>query len=329
MNKQIPMHKLFVVIFLLAQTSAAYSNEWVVRDAEIMGTTIHAEVWHQDKHIAQQVADLVIQTMHEVNQSMSPYIETSELSLINKNAASEVLPVTDELYAVIDRALYYSQATNGAFDITFASVGYLYDYRNAVRPTESDIQQQLQGVNYKHIVLDANNKTIHFKQPQVRIDLGGIAKGYAVDLAISRAQAYGVERIFVSAGGDTRIHGDRQGRPWVIGIRHPLNREKVIAKIPLVNEALSTSGDYERYFDEDGVRYHHIIDPKTGDSARKVHSVTILGPTAMDTDALSTSVFVLGAREGLALLESLEGIEGIIVDNEANLLFSSGLQNIE
>ncbi len=323
------MHKLFVVIFMLAQITTAYSSEWVVRDAEIMGTTIHTEVWHQDERIAQQVADLVIQTMHEVNQSMSPYIETSELSLVNKNAATEVLPVTDELYAVIDHALHYSQMTNGAFDVTFASVGYLYDYRNAVRPTKSDIQQQLQGVNYKHIVLDANRKTIHFKQPQVRIDLGGIAKGYAVDLAITRAQEHGVERIFVSAGGDTRILGDREGRPWVIGIRHPLNREKVIAKIPLVNEALSTSGDYERYFDEDGVRYHHIIDPKTGDSARKVHSVTILGPTAMDTDALSTSVFVLGAREGLKLLESLEAIEGIIVDNEANLLFSSGLQNIE
>lgn len=329
MNKQITMHKLFVVILMLALTSAAYSSEWVVRDAEIMGTTVHTEVWHQDESIAQQVADLVIQTMHEVNQSMSPYIETSELSLVNKNAVSEVLPVTDELYAVIDRALHYSQMTNGAFDVTFASVGYLYDYRNAVRPTKSDIQQQLEGVNYKHIVLDANRKTIRFKQPQVRIDLGGIAKGYAVDLAISRAQEHGVERIFVSAGGDTRILGDREGRPWVIGIRHPLDREKVIAKIPLVNEALSTSGDYERYFDEDGVRYHHIIDPKTGDSARKVHSVTILGPTAMDTDALSTSVFVLGAREGLELLESLEGIEGIIIDNEANLLFSSGLQNIE
>lgn len=323
------MYKLCVVIFVLAQLSPAYSSEWVVRDAEIMGTTIHTEVWHQNKRIAQQVADLVIQTMHEVNQSMSPYIETSELSLVNKKASSEVLPVTDELYAVIERAMHYSQTTNGAFDVTFASVGYLYDYRNAVRPTESDIRQQLQGVNFKHIVLDANSKTIHFKQPQVRIDLGGIAKGYAIDLAISRAQAHGVERIFVSAGGDTRILGDRQGRPWVIGIRHPLNREKVIAKIPLVNEALSTSGDYERYFDEDGVRYHHIIDPKTGDSARKVHSVTILGPTAMDTDALSTSVFVMGAREGLALLESLENIEGIIVDNEANLLFSSGLQNIE
>ena len=332
MNKLIAMKKLIAPLILaMVGSSPVLGGEWVIRDAEIMGTTIHTEVWHQDQQIAEKVAELVLETMHEVNQRMSPYLENSELSLINNKAASEQLRISEQLYSVINRSLHYSNITNGAFDITFASVGYLYDYRNALRPTESEIRKQLAGVNYQHIKLNENElgKTIHFEHQNVRIDLGGIAKGYAVDLAIERAQSHGVGQILVTAGGDTRILGDRNGRPWVIGIRHPLDKTKVIAKIPLVNEALSTSGDYERYFDEDGVRYHHIIDPKTGDSARKVHSVTILGPSAMDTDALSTSVFVLGADNGLALLESLAGIEGIIVDSEANLLFSSGLQNVE
>ena len=210
-------------------------------------------------------------------------------------------------------------------------MGYLYDYRKEIRPSKSDIQQQLAGINYRFIELDDSKpaKTIHFTRNNVRIDLGGIAKGYAVDLAIERAQRRRIEHILVTAGGDTRILGDRNGRPWVIGIRHPLDKKTVIAKIPLVNKALSTSGDYERYFDEDGVLYRHIIDPITGDSAREVHSVTVLGPSVMDTDALSTSVFVMGAKKGIELLESLEGVEGIVVDKDANLLFSSGLQNVE
>ena len=318
-----------ILFYFIFNISHLFAADWVVRDAEIMGTTIHTEVWHPDRALAEQAAELVLQTMHEVNASMSPYIETSELSLVNRQAADQPVKINNELYDVIRHSLQYSQLTQGAFDITFASVGYLYNYREQVRPNESAISEQLAGVNYRHIVIDQQARTIYFKRPKVRIDLGGIAKGYAVDLAIKRAQAVGVKNILVTAGGDTRILGDRLGRPWVIGIRHPLDKQKVIAKIPLVNEALSTSGDYERYFDEDGVRYHHIIDPKTGDSARKVHSVSILGPTALDTDALSTSVFVLGAKQGLELLESLDGIEGIIVDNDANLLFSSGLQNVE
>jgi thiamine biosynthesis lipoprotein len=320
---------VLIVAVSICSVTPVLSGEWVVRDAKIMGTTIHVEVWHEDVAIAEQAAARVLQTMEEVNQSMSPYIESSELSLVNREAALKVLPITKELYSVIDQSLEYSSKTSGAFDITFASVGYLYDYRESIRPDQAKLDEQLGGVNYQHIELNRSDRTIHFKHEAVRIDLGGIAKGYAVDLAVDRAQQLGIEHISVTAGGDTRILGDRLGRPWIIGIRHPMNKEKVIAKIPLVNEALSTSGDYERYFDEDGVRYHHIIDPKTGDSARLVRSVTILGPKAIDTDALSTSVFVMGPIKGLQLLESLQGIEGIIVGREGNLLFSSGLQNLD
>ena len=324
------MNKVLLINLLINLVCIQVSfAEWVVRDAEIMGTTIHTEVWHEDEQIAELAAERVLTIMEEVNQSMSPYIETSELSLLNMEAANNPIAVSPALFSIIQNALKYSDLTSGAFDITFASVGYLYDYRESVRPSKDMINKQLEGVNYRYLSLDPSANTVFFKHRDVRIDLGGIAKGYAVDRAIDAAKALGIENILVAAGGDTRIAGNRQGRPWIIGVRHPMDKKRIIAKIPLVNEALSTSGDYERYFDEDGVRYHHIIDPKTGDSARSVRAVTILGPHAIDTDALSTSVFVLGPEKGLELVESLAEIEAIIVNQQGNLLYSSGLQNIE
>lgn len=318
----------FLLSLLITSMHAGFADQWVVRDGQAMGTTIHTEVWHQDPQLAEQVADEVINIMNHVDQLMSPYIESSELSLVNRQASQAPVQISDELFKVIERSIFYSELTHGAFDITYASIGYMYDFREAIRPSRNQLDSHVQYINYKNIVLDPSDNSVFFRDPNVRIDLGGIAKGFAVDLAIEKAAQSGVENILVTAGGDSRILGDRAGRPWVIGIRHPMDKNRVIAKLPLADESLSTSGDYERYFDEDGVRYHHILDPKTGDSARDVRSVTILGPQAMDTDALSTSVFVMGPKKGLELLDRLPGIEGIIVDQNGNLLFSSGLQNL-
>ncbi|MEM8844801.1 MAG: FAD:protein FMN transferase [Pseudomonadota bacterium] len=321
----------FLNIFFLIMMILPYvhGNEWVVLDGEAMGTTIHTEVWHEDNEIAEKMAQEVMKIMEKVNQLMSPYIESSELALINREASQHPIKISSDLYDVLARSLHYSELTQGAFDITYASVGYLYNYRDSIRPNQEELASHIEAINYQNIVLNPEDYSVFFRQENVRIDLGGIAKGYAVDLSIERAKQLGIRNILVSAGGDSRILGDRLGRPWVVGIRHPINQDQVIAKIPLVDEALSTSGDYERYFDEDGIRYHHILDPKTGDSARSVRSVTILGPDAMDTDALSTSVFVMGPKKGIKLLDSLPKIEGIIVDQKGNLLFSNGLQNIE
>jgi thiamine biosynthesis lipoprotein len=318
----------FLLSLLITSMHAGFADPWVVRDGQAMGTTIHTEVWHQNQRLAEQVADEVINIMNHVDQLMSPYIESSELSLVNRQASQAPVQISDELFKVIERSIFYSELTQGAFDITYASIGYMYDFREAIRPSQNQLDSHVRYINYKNIVLDPSDNSVFFRDPNVRIDLGGIAKGFAVDLAIEKAAQSGIENILVTAGGDSRILGDRAGRPWVIGIRHPMDKNRVIAKLPLADESLSTSGDYERYFDEDGVRYHHILDPKTGDSARDVRSVTILGPQAMDTDALSTSVFVMGPKKGLELLDRLPGIEGIIVDQNGNLLFSTGLQNL-
>jgi len=159
----------------------------------------------------------------------------------------------------------------------------------------------------------------------MRIDLGGIAKGYAVDQSIVLLKGLGIKHAMVSAGGDSRLLGDKHGRDWLVGIRHPRKEQVAAIKLPLADIAVSTSGDYERFFISDGIRHHHIINPKTGDSARELMSVTIIGPKGVMTDALSTTVFVLGVSKGLSLIESLPDYSAIIIDAQFKTHYSSDL----
>jgi thiamine biosynthesis lipoprotein len=257
---------------------------------------------------------------------MSTYKDDSELSRINRLAAKQALVVNRELFNLIDRSLDFSKKTSGVFDITYSGVGRLYDYRKKKKPADKEIEKTLPLINYRHVLLDRSAKTIKFARPGVRIDLGGIAKGYAVDTSIDLLKVRGITSALVTAGGDSRLIGNKQGRPWMIGIRDPRNREDMIAVLPLMDEAISTSGDYERYFEKDGVRYHHIINPVTGRSAMKARSASVIGPDATTTDALSTSIFILGPKKGLALIESLPGIEAVVIDPSGKMHFSSGLE---
>ncbi|HSN51014.1 MAG TPA: FAD:protein FMN transferase, partial [Woeseiaceae bacterium] len=167
--------------------------------------------------------------------------------------------------------------------------------------------------------------TVRFKEQGVRINLGGIAKGYVVERGVDILRRHGVEDGVVTAGGDSRLLGDRRGRPWMIGIRDPRREGEVAMSVPLQDEAISTSGDYERYFDEDGIRYHHIIKPSSGRPVEGIHSATVIGPDAVMTDALSTSVFVMGVDDGLKLIGCLPDYEAIVIDAEGEIYYSTGL----
>ena len=266
--------------------------------------------------------------MERVNRLMSPYIEESQLSKINKYAHEGPIEVDSDLFLVIQKSLEVSELTQGAFDITYASVGHLFNYRKKVRPNDEELKQAKDLINYQNVILDNEKSTVYFAKQGIKIDLGGIAKGFAVDQSIDGLIELGIKHALVSAGGDTRILGDRLGRPWLVGIRHPEDPEKVAAMLPLQNEALTTSGDYERFFIEDGVKYHHIINPGTGKSASGLRSVSILGAEATTTDALSTSIFILGVEAGLELLDRLPDIEGVIIDQQGKLYYSEGLKKI-
>ncbi len=303
--------------------------QWLGDEQAIMGTSIRVELWQEDRAAGEAAIAAVMAEMRRIDRSMSPYIATSELSRINAEAASHPVVISQEMFDLIARSLALSTRTGGAYDITISSVGYLYDYRRHIKPSEADIQRALPGVNYRHITLDRDALTIRFARPGVRIDLGGIAKGHAVDACIALLQQRGIAHALVTAGGDSRIIGDRRGRPWMIGVRDPLHKDAMVAMLPLSESAVSTSGDYERYFEADGVRYHHILNPKTGHSASEVHSATIIADDATTTDGLSTSVFVLGPEQGMALVESLPGVEAVIVDKKGRLLYSRGLRRPE
>jgi thiamine biosynthesis lipoprotein len=327
MKKMPPRLSAACVAALLCLATPAHA-EWVRRVTDgIMGTRIIVELWAEDPGKAEQAIDAVLQELRHIDETMSTYKPTSEVSQVNDKAADGPMWISKELFDLLTTAKEYSVITEGAFDITYASVGYMYDFRKHVHPDEGQIAKALPAVNFRHVLLDPKNQTVQFSQKGVRIDLGGIAKGYSVDRGIDVLKNLGYTRMYVSAGGDSRIVGDRFGKPWIVGIRDPSKGEgEVITKIPLVNAAISTSGDYERFFEENGVRYHHIIDPHTGHSASKVRSATVIGPYATRTDGLSKTAFVLGPEKALEIYNRLDDIDAIIVKLDGTVVYSKGMQ---
>jgi len=314
----------FLLCLLLGVGQA--QAEWVNRVVEgIMGTRITVEVWADTPQQGNQSIDTVLTELRRIDAAMSTYKPNSEVSQVNAKAAQQPVRISAELFNLINQSLEFSRLTQGAFDITYASVGFKYDFIHRTAPDQATVNALLPAINYRHLKLDAKQQTITFTHPAVRIDLGGIAKGYAVDRAVQILRQQGITHAFISAGGDSYVLGDRQGRPWIVGIRDPDDASKVIAKLPLSNVAFSTSGDYERYFDDNGTRIHHIINPSSGRPASKVRSATIIAGSAIQTDGLSKTAFVLGAEAALKIYSQLPGVEAILVTPEGKVLYSQGL----
>ena len=316
------LHLIYLLILLLP---TCLNADWQKQEAAIMGTVITVELWHEDDNLGKDQVDSIMGEMRRIDALMSSYKPDSELSAVNAGAAKGPVTVSKELLEMLERALEYSDITSGAFDITYASAGQHYDYRNNKKPDKALLQAALPAINFRHVKIDKTASTVEFLHPDVRIDLGGIAKGYAVDRGMNILLQAGVTTALISAGGDTRVTGKRWDRPWHIGIRNPRDEGSIVSMIPLENSAISTSGDYERYFLEDGVRYHHILDPKTGSSTHEILSSSIIGQSATDTDALSTSVFILGVEKGMQLIDSIADTEAVLIDNHGDMHYSAGL----
>jgi thiamine biosynthesis lipoprotein len=320
----------FRLVFALALLTSilvptAAHADWITRDEAIMGTRCAVELWSDDKAKGEAAITSVFDDMKRIDRLMSTWKEDTEISKVNREGGTHPVKISRELFKLLQVSVEYSELTRGAFDITYASVGYLYDFKKGVHPDQKAIDQALPGINWRHMVLDEKKTTVFFTRPGMRIDLGGIAKGYSVDRGIEILQKQGITRAMVNAGGDTRIIGDRFGKPWVVGVRDPDHEGKVFLRLPLTDTAFSTSGDYERYFDENGKRFHHIIDPKTGDSARKCRSVTIISGNATRTDALTKSVFIMGPEEGIAFIDTLPDVDAVAVAPDGRVIYSKGL----
>ncbi|WGL15607.1 FAD:protein FMN transferase [Microbulbifer bruguierae] len=329
------IRRILFLSTLLCATGA--SAEWHYDKQAIMGTEVHLQFWYEDAEKAQVINRAVMDEFRRIDAQLSPYKKNSELTQVNRQAGQKEIAISEELAEILDKSLWYSEKTGGAFDITFATLGSLYNFRTGRQADQKTTDTLLPAVNYRLIKLDRKNLTLEFGDPRTKIDLGGIAKGYAVDRAVAILQEHGVQNASVSAGGDARLLGDKRGKPWLIGIRHPRDKSKNAAVIPLENTAISTSGDYERFFiDDEDHRVHHIFNPATGKPAEtdnsddtadsdKLISVSVIGPAGFDTDPLSTSVFVLGKQEGMALIENLVGFEAIVIDSNHRMFFTKGL----
>ncbi len=305
--------------------SAQLHAEWLSGNKKLMGTQVSVELWAEDRITGQAAIEAVFSEIERLDLMMNPWIPESELARINREASKSAVTTTAEIVEVVERALYYSKLSDGAFDISFASVGQYYDYREGKSPNEQELFEGRKNIDYRAIQLNVSERSISFSRIGLQIDLGGIAKGYAVDRGINILQRQGIESAVVAAGGDTRILGKLGDRPRTIGIRHPRKKDEFAVMIPLENTAISTSGDYERFFVKDGVRVHHILEPDTGRSSVGAQSVSVLAAHAIDSDALSTTTFVLGVKKGLALINSLPGVDAIVIDGQGRLHYSEEL----
>ncbi len=316
---------------LLLALSLPLAADWHEDQQDIMGTRVSVSLWHEDADQGRAALAAAMAEMRRIDAEFSPYIETSQLSRANRLAplasAEEPLAISPELALLLERSLHYGRLSEGAFDITYASLGRYYDYRRGQKPDDETRAELLPAINYRWVRLDAARHQVYFEHPRVYLDLGGIAKGYAVDRVADLLQRdHGVTQASVSAGGDSRVLGNRRGRPWLVGIRNPRSEDDIAITLPLEDCAISTSGDYERFFiDGQGIRVHHILNPRTGTSATGIASVTVIGPRGFDTDPLSTAVFVMGVEKGLALIDRLPDFDAIIITSAGKVHYSQGL----
>lgn len=313
---------LVIALGLMTPVSA----QWHSSHFTAMTTRIELEFWEPDAERAKALSLEVVQLFEEIEQRMSRYREDSELSVLNRSAYQKPMPVSRELFEVLTEAQSIARLTQGAFDITFASLGYLYDYRARRLPSDQQRDALQALINYQLVQLDSGGRSVRYAEKGVLVDLGGIAKGYAVDQAIALLATKGVRSARLSAGGDMRLLGSKRGEAWTIGIKDPRQPEDHAVVLPLEDIAISTSGDYERYFiDAQGKRIHHILSPKTGKPAQGIQSVTVIGPRAIRTDGLSTAIFVLGVEKGLSVIENIDGYDAIIIDAQRKMHYSQGL----
>jgi thiamine biosynthesis lipoprotein len=306
----------------------------VTAEAAAMGTRLNfvaltsarSDEAHTRAAIEQAIAEI-----RRLEGLMTTWRDDSEVSRINQNAGRAPVRVGPETLAVIERSLWMSRESGGVFDITFEVMHGLWRFDEDVDPhvpSSATVAARRKLIDYRHVVLDEKASTVFLDDPQTKISLGGIAKGYAIDRAAAVLLAAGVEDFLAQAGGDLYVHGRRaDGSPWIAGVRDPRGPDgSYFARMPVVDHAFSTAGDYERSYIVDGKRYHHIIDPRTGYPATASRSVTIWAKDAFTADALDDAVFILGPEKGLALVESIDDAGAVIVDRENHVFVSKRLE---
>ena len=309
--------------------SPGQESSVVTRAQMQMGTLVKITAVARSESVAQAAAAAGFAEIRRLEELMSTWIPTSELSRVNTSAGVMPVHVSSETLTVIQRAIQVAEMTDGGFNI---AIGPAVDAWNVIEgrriPTESELEALRPLVDLQAVHVDVGKQTIFLEKAGMRLDVGGIGKGYAADQAVEALQRAGAVAGVVALSGDIKTFGRLpDGKLFPVGIQHPRKDGSVLAWIDLQDEAISTAGDYERFFEREGVRYHHILDPRTLQPARSCQSVTVIAHEGVWADGLDTGIFVMGAELGMQLVEALPDVEAIIVDHEGHVHVSSGLRD--
>lgn len=294
-----------------------------------MGTLCDVKVFLADDAKAQRAIKEALDELARLEALMTTWRDDSDVSRINTAAGERPVVVSPETFEVIKKSQWVAELTEGHFDISVGAFKGLWKFdedNDGSLPEPEDVKARLTLVNYKDIELGEAERTVMLRRPGMRITLGGVAKGYAVDGAVKVLRAAGIENFIVQAGGDLYAGGMRGDRPWRVGIQDPRGpRGQIIYRVELSNQAFNTSGDYERFLIKDGKRYHHILDARTGFPSTEIRSVTLLAKSAFMADLLDTALLILGPQKALSIIEETADVEGVIVDAQNVVHVSSGL----
>lgn len=315
---------LMLAVSYLVLTACSQSEQ--TAEEYLMGTYVTLKVYSPQAAVIEKT----VERLREIENLMSANLPESEVGLINGAAGKSAVKISSDTFNVIETALYYSQLTNGAFDPTIGPLVNLWGIGTdkARIPSNKEIERSLRLVDYRTVILDKEQQSVKLPYAGQALDLGGIAKGYAADEAKRILKANGITSAIVNIGGNIMTLGTRpDGNPWRIGVQDPLGpRNSYIGIIQLIDETAVTSGNYERYFEIGGKRYHHILNPFTGYPSRSgLLSATIITKRSIAADALSTAVYVLGLDRGMELVESLPGIEAIFVTDDFKIYLTKGI----
>jgi thiamine biosynthesis lipoprotein len=326
-NKCVCISFLFFFLFTLFCSDLSYPANLFKYHHVAMGTIVEITLIGDEEETAKKAALQAFQEIKRIEHLMSPWIESSDVSRINRAAGKEWENVSPDTLKVIKKAEEVSEISEGAFDITVGPLVQLWRKarEKGIPPQLDEIKKNLTLVNFRNVMTNPEGN-VFLKKRGMTIDLGGIAKGYAVDKAFELLISLGYKNLIVNAGGDLRVGGSKPQGPWSIGIQHPRDPEKIMARISVSDTAVATSGDYEKFFIHQGKRYHHILNPKNGFPAEKCQSVTVLYKEGIMADALATAIFVLGPEKGYPLCQRLEGMDSLIVDRDGKTIFTPNLK---
>ncbi|WP_369806628.1 FAD:protein FMN transferase [Lacinutrix sp. Bg11-31] len=321
--------KIRVFILSLLISTISFSQETYNKTLILMGSRFDITVVTNSQKQGDLYIDSAISEISRIEKLISSWDKNSQTSLINKNAGIKPVKVNTELFNLIERSLKISKLTEGAFDISYASMDKVWKFDGTMTemPSEEIIKKSVQKVGYQNIILDKKNQTVFLKLKEMKIGFGAIGKGYAADKAKVLLIEKGVKSGIINASGDLNTWGKQpSGKDWMVAIVNPLNKEKVFSWLPVNNSAVVTSGNYEKYVKFNNVLYSHIIDPRTGYPATGILSVTIFTKTAELADALATSIFVMGKDTGLNFINQLKGVECIIIDENNSIITSENIE---